>query len=88
MIPTAFASSNHFEDGKKFFDLKKYEKSKLSLYQSIIFNPEAVDAYIYLAKNDLKLNNLILGILKRMEKYFLIDPYANSFNKYPDSWEN
>jgi len=47
---TSFASSNHFEDGKKFFDLKKYDKSKLSLYQSIIFNPEDVNAYIYLAK--------------------------------------
>ena len=47
---TAFASSTYFEDGKKFFDLKKYEKSKLSLYQSIIFNPEDVNAYIYLAK--------------------------------------
>ena len=43
------------------------------------------EPYIYLAKNDLKLNNLIKGILKRMEKYFLIDPYANSFNKYPDN---
>ena len=50
MGSAAFASSNYFEEGKKFFDLKKYEKSKLSLYQSIIFNPEAVDAYIYLAK--------------------------------------
>ena len=50
MIPTAFASSNYFEDGKKFFDLKKYEKSKLSLYQSIIFSPQDVNAYIYLAK--------------------------------------
>jgi tetratricopeptide (TPR) repeat protein len=47
---TTFASSNYFEDGKKFFDLKKYDKSKLSLYQSIIFNPQDVNAYIYLAK--------------------------------------
>ena len=45
-----FASNNHFEDGKKFFNSKKYDKSKLSLYQSIIFNPQDVNAYIYLAK--------------------------------------
>tara|TARA_B100000029_G_scaffold141175_1_gene136379 strand:- start:616 stop:1038 length:423 start_codon:yes stop_codon:yes gene_type:complete len=46
----SLASNNYFEDGKKFFDLKKYEKSKLSLYQSIVFNPQEVNAYIYLAK--------------------------------------
>ncbi len=47
---SSFASNNYFEDGKKFFDLKKYDKSKLSLYQSIIFDPQDVNAYIYLAK--------------------------------------
>ena len=50
MASTTFASNNYFEDGKKFFNLKKYDKSKLSLYQSIIFNPQDVNAYIYLAK--------------------------------------
>ena len=50
MAFTTFASNNYFEDGKKFFNLKKYDKSKLSLYQSIIFNPQDVNAYIYLAK--------------------------------------
>ena len=47
---SSFASNNYFEDGKKFFDLKKYDKSKLILYQSIIFDPQDVNAYIYLAK--------------------------------------
>ena len=47
---TTFASNNHFKEGKKFFNSKEYDKSKLSLYQSIIFNPQDVNAYIYLAK--------------------------------------
>jgi len=50
IVSATFANNNHFEDGKKFFNLKKYDKSKLSLYQSIIFNPQDVNAYIYLAK--------------------------------------
>ena len=50
MASAAFASNKHFEDGKKFFNSKKYDKSKLSLYQSIIFSPQDVNAYIYLAK--------------------------------------
>ena len=47
---TTFASNNHFKEWKKFFNSKEYDKSKLSLYQSIIFNPHDVNAYIYLAK--------------------------------------
>ena len=50
MASSTFASNKHFEDGKKFFNSKKYDKSKLSLYQSIIFSPQDVNAYIYLAK--------------------------------------
>jgi len=50
MASATFASNKHFEDGKKFFNSKKYDKSKLSLYQSIIFSPQDVNAYIYLAK--------------------------------------
>ena len=50
MASATFASNKHFEEGKKFFNSKKYDKSKLSLYQSIIFSPQDVNAYIYLAK--------------------------------------
>ena len=44
------AKSNHFEKGKKFFDKKEYEKSKIFFERDIVFNPKSEKSYLYLAK--------------------------------------
>ena len=45
-----FGKTNFFEEGKKLFENKKYEKSKFLFERSIVFNPKKIYSYIYLAK--------------------------------------
>ena len=45
-----FANNNFFEEGKKKYDEKKYEASKLLFQRSIVFNPKNTNSYLYLAK--------------------------------------
>ena len=64
------AKSNYFDKGKKLFDQKKFEKSKIFFERDIVFNPQSEKSYLYLAKifyednNDLeqeiKLSNVLL----------------------------
>ena len=42
--------SNNFIDGKKLFEKKKYDESKIFFEKDIVFNPKSEKAYLYLAK--------------------------------------
>ena len=44
------AGNNHFEEGKKLFELKKYKDSKFKFEKAIVFNPKSEKSYLYLAK--------------------------------------
>ena len=44
------AKSNYFDKGKKLFDQKKFEKSKIFFEKDIVFNPQSEKSYLYLAK--------------------------------------
>ena len=46
----SFASEKLFEDAKKKFEKKDYEKSKFLFQRDIVFNPKNAESYLYLAK--------------------------------------
>jgi len=64
------ATSNYFDEGRKLFNKKEFEKSKIFFEKDIVFNPKSEKSYLYLAKifnkndNDLEqeknLNNVLL----------------------------
>ena len=47
---TASAADNLFEQAKKKFEKKDYEKSKFLFQRNIVFNPKNAESYLYLAK--------------------------------------
>ena len=47
---TASATDNLFEQAKKKFEKKDYEKSKFLFQRNIVFNPKNAESYLYLAK--------------------------------------
>ena len=47
---TASAADNLFEQAKKKFEKKDYEKSKFLFQRNIVFNPKDAESYLYLAK--------------------------------------
>ena len=50
-ISTGLASkSDYFGEGKKLFDKKEFEKSKIFFERDIVFNPKSEKSYLYLAK--------------------------------------
>ena len=50
-ISSGFAvKSNYFDKGKILFDKKKFQKSKIFFEKDIVFNPQSVKSYLYLAK--------------------------------------
>merc|ERR1712127_527352 len=54
-------------DGKKLFDKKKYDDSKLYFEKDIVFNPKNEKSYLYLSK-----------IFKKEEKYNLEENNLNT----------
>jgi len=44
------AKSEFFDKGKKLFEKKKFEKSKILFERDIVFNPRSEKSYLYLAK--------------------------------------
>ena len=44
------ANTNFFENGKKLFDEKKFEKSKIYFERDLVFNPKSEMSYFYLSK--------------------------------------
>ena len=47
---TVSAAENLFEEAKKKFEKKDYEKSKFLFQRNIVFNPKNAESYLYLAK--------------------------------------
>ena len=47
---TVSAADNLFEEAKKKFEKKDYEKSKFLFQRNIVFNPKNAESYLYLAK--------------------------------------
>ena len=46
----AFAAENFFEEAKRKFEKKDYDKSKFLFQRNIVFNPTNAESYLYLAK--------------------------------------
>ena len=46
----SFATEKLFEEAKKKFEKKDYEKSKFLFQRNIVFNPKNAESYLYLAK--------------------------------------
>ena len=46
----AFAVESFFEEAKKKFEKKDYDKSKFLFQRNIVFNPTNAESYLYLAK--------------------------------------
>ena len=46
----AFAAESFFEEAKKKFEKKDYDKSKFLFQRNIVFNPTNAESYLYLAK--------------------------------------
>jgi len=50
IFPLQASSSSYFDKGKKLFDNKNFEKSKIFFEKDIVFNPKSEKSYLYLAK--------------------------------------
>ena len=46
----AFAAENFFEEAKRKFEKKDYDKSKFLFQRNIVFNQTNAESYLYLAK--------------------------------------
>ena len=49
-LNSVFGAENFFEEAKKKFEKKDYEKSKFLFQRNIVFNPKNAESYLYLAK--------------------------------------
>lgn len=77
-----FAQDVYFQEGKKLFELKKYEDSKFKFEKDIVFNPKNENSYLYLAKifnkkgkeslEETNLNTVILLNPKNEEAIYLL----------------
>ena len=75
-------SSKYFDSGKKLFEKKKYEKSRILFERDIVFNPKNENSYLYLAKifkinedeisQELNLNTVLLLNPKNDEAVYLL----------------
>ena len=62
--------SSYFEEGIKFYQKRKFDKSKILFERDIVFNPKSEKSYLYLAKvfnesnndeeQEINLNNVLL----------------------------
>ena len=50
IFPLQASSGSYFDKGKKLFDNKNFEKSKIFFEKDIVFNPKSEKSYLYLAK--------------------------------------
>ena len=94
-ISTSLASkSDYFDEGKKLFDKKEFEKSKIFFERDIVFNPKSEKSYLYLAKifkknknieeEEVNLKNVLLINPKNDEAIYmlaLINIEKSDYNK-------
>ena len=79
---TFAATPSYFEKGKKFFDKKDFEKSKILFERDIVFNPRSEKSYLYLAKifnkkeqyieEEINLHNVLLLNPKNDEAIYML----------------
>ena len=50
VFTNTFAVENFFDNAKRFYEKKEYEKSKFQLQRNLVFNPKDAKSYLYLAK--------------------------------------
>ena len=72
----------YFETGKKFYEKKEFDKSKIFFEKDIVFNPKSEKSYLYLAKifnynkkeyeEELNLNSVLLLNPKNDEALYLL----------------
>ena len=55
------ANTQFFEEGLRFFEVKKFEKAKFKFEQDIVFNPKNEMSYLYLSKIFKKFDNVDLA---------------------------
>ena len=55
------ANTKFFEEGLRFFEVKKFEKAKFKFEQDIVFNPKNEMSYLYLSKIFTKFDNVDLA---------------------------
>ena len=70
--------SNHFEEGIKLYQKKKFDESKIFFERDIVFNPKSEKSYLYLAKifnennndeqQEINLSNVEREKLRSLEK--------------------
>ena len=76
------AKSDYFEKGKKLFDKKDFEKSKIFFEKDIVFNPKSEKSYLFLAKifkqnqneedEEVNLNNVLVLNPKNDEAIYML----------------
>ena len=69
-ISISAKESNFLNEGKKLFNKKEYEKSKILFERDLIFNPKSESSYLFLAKifkereqeqeQEINLNNVLV----------------------------
>ncbi len=69
----ALTKENFFKEGKKLFEVKKYDDAKFLLERSIVYDPKHANSYLYLAKIYKKKDNQKKE-KKNLETALLIDP--------------
>ena len=68
-----FANTQFFEEGLRFFEVKKFKKAKFKFEQDIVFNPKNEMSYLYLSKIFKKLDNVDLAE-QNLNTVILINP--------------
>ena len=74
--------STYYTEGKKFFQKKEFDKSKILFERDLVFNPKNENSYLYLAKifkngdkdklQEINLNNVLLLNPKNDEAIYML----------------
>ena len=76
------AQTSYFDKGKKLYESKKYDKSRIFFERDIVFNPLSEKSYLFLAKifkknendeeEEINLNNVMLINPKNDEAIYML----------------